>query len=218
MPGFTKTLSYALTVAATSNGISTAQSPGAAGNLTITGSLASGGTASLTNARRVQISSSGTESNKTFTVYGTDRYGRSQSEAITGPVSGTPVWTTKDFLTVTRVAISAASAGSITVGTNGIGSIHPWVVDAFAGPAQFGYTVVDSGGAGYLLEYAVDDLAPLWDLANNDPTWATAVDGSGATGQAGFLEQPCTMLRLTITSGTTTVTARFVQTFLAGAA
>lgn len=216
MPAFTKTLTYALTVAATANGISTAQTPLTAGNLTITGSLATGGVASLTNARRVLISSAGADSDKTFTVYGTDRYGRTQSEALAGPTATTAVYTNHDFLTVTRVAVSAATAGAITVGTNGIGSSHPWVVDSFSNPAQFGYDVQDSGGAGYTIDVSVDDLAPAWDLANNTPTWSAAIDGSAGTGQAGFLERPCTMIRVTITSGTSSVQAKFTQTFIGG--
>lgn len=101
------------------DGISTSQTPGAAGNLTITGAFASGGVATLTPPQRVSVTSTGDISNRTFTITGTDRYGNAQTATITGPNNAT-VNTNQDFKTVTQVAISGSAAAAVTVGTNGI--------------------------------------------------------------------------------------------------
>lgn len=101
--------------AADADGISTSQTPGAAGNLTITGALASGGVATLGYGRKVTITSAGNDSGRTFTVTGTDENGNAQTESITGPNIGTSTGT-KNFLTVTQIAIDAAAAGAITAG------------------------------------------------------------------------------------------------------
>jgi VCBS repeat-containing protein len=122
-----KTLSITMT-AGSANAISLTQTPGGAGNLTINGALASGGVATLDVARRVTIVSTGDISNRTFTITGTDRYGNSQSETITGPNNAT-VYTTKDFKTVTQIAISGSAGAALTSGTNGIASTQWYPAD-----------------------------------------------------------------------------------------
>ena len=100
------------------NGISVAETMSAAGNMAITGTFATGGVATLDYPRHVGIYASGNEAAKTFTVYGTDRQGRVISEAITGP-SATTVTSVNNYKTVTRIAVSAATAGDVEVGTDG---------------------------------------------------------------------------------------------------
>lgn len=99
------------------DGICAAETMGAAGNMTIGGALASGGVATLTPAGHVSIYAASSNAAKTFTVYGTNRQGVSISEAITGPGAGATVKGSKNFLTVTRVAIDAASVGDVEVGS-----------------------------------------------------------------------------------------------------
>lgn len=101
------------------NNISTAQAVGAAGNLTITGTLASGGVATLDVPRNVRITSSGADTTQTATVYGTDVYGISMTETIAFGGAAT-VSGLKAFKTVTRVAISALLAGNASVGTGDV--------------------------------------------------------------------------------------------------
>jgi len=121
--------------AADTNGIATAQTPTAAGNLTLDGALCAtingnsvyapsvSGTAATADgawARKIGITSDGDDSGVTFTVYGTDVNGKALSEAITGPNAGavyTTDGTATNFKTVTRIAISAAGTGNITAGT-----------------------------------------------------------------------------------------------------
>lgn len=107
-----------ITLSAT--GVAAAQAVAAAGNLTINGASASGGVATFAVARAVSIvSTNAGDTSQTATVTGTDAYGIPMSEAIvfngTSTVNGK-----KAFLTVTRVAISAALAGNASVGTTDI--------------------------------------------------------------------------------------------------
>ena len=107
------------------NGIAASQTPGGAGNLTIAGALASGGTVTLAHAHLVTIWGGSDESGKTFTVYGADSRGLSISEAVTGPNNST-VSTTLYFKTITRIAVNAATAGAVIAGVNGL-SVGPWL-------------------------------------------------------------------------------------------
>lgn len=104
--------------AADDNGVCQSQTPAAGGSqtLTINGALATGGVATMDVARHVSITSAGNDSGRTFTVTGTDRYGNSISESITGP-NTTTVNGSKNFLTVTQVAVDDDTAAAITVGS-----------------------------------------------------------------------------------------------------
>lgn len=142
--------------AAVATAICTAQAVAAAGNLTIDGSLAASGVATLDQARRVLITSAGNDSGIEFTVYGTNYYGNSISEVVTGANAST-VQTTMDFKTVTRVAASGAAAGNVSVGTSGVAS-SPWFVADFArNPFNIGMRFNISGTVNYSLELTMDD-------------------------------------------------------------
>ena len=144
--------------AAVANGIALSQAVTAAGNLTLNGSLVSGGVATFDAARRVAaVSSSAGDTTQSLTITGTDRNGNPISEvlALNGTTS---VYTQHDFLTVSQETASAALAGNITSGTNGVGS-SAWIVD---NPhiTPFSLTTfarILSGSATYTLEYTPDD-------------------------------------------------------------
>lgn len=107
-----------VTIPALSNdadGVSVSQTPLAAGNLTITGALATGGVATIAAAQPITITAVSDESGRTFTVTGTDADGTVISEDVTGPNATTAV-TTKFFKTVTQISVDAATAGAVTVG------------------------------------------------------------------------------------------------------
>ena len=102
------------------NNISLAQAVAGAGNLTITGTLATSGVATLDVPRNVRItSSSASDTAVTATVYGTDTYGISMTETITFGGAAT-VSGLKAIKTVTRVAISAVMVGNASVGTGDV--------------------------------------------------------------------------------------------------
>ena len=117
------------------NGICTAQTPAAAGALTIDGALAEtvngvsvyapsqssvAATRNQAWARQIAVKSSGNDSGVNFTITGTDVNGKALSETITGPNAGT-VYTAATlvglFRSVTKVEISGAGTGNIEVGT-----------------------------------------------------------------------------------------------------
>lgn len=104
---------------AVANNICASQSPGGAGNLTLNGTLVSAGVAYLGEPRPVYITSAGDDSSRTFTIYGTSYTANggvfAQVETVTG-ANASVVQTTNLFWTVTRIAISGASAAAVTVG------------------------------------------------------------------------------------------------------
>lgn len=138
-------LSLGAPALAAANNISTAQAVGAAGNLTITGVLASGGVATLDVPRNVTVKSTDAgDTTQTATVTGTDVYGQAMSELLT--FNGTSaVLGAKAFKTVTRIAISALLAGSATAGTGSkLGLPYRPVVGGFI-RGRFNEDTSDSG-------------------------------------------------------------------------
>ena len=189
-----------------------------AGDMTLNGSLVSGGIANLVVAQRVGIVSSGNDSGVTFTIYGTDRKGRTQTETLTGKNADTAI-SKKDYLTVTRISRSGSAAANVTIGTVGRGSTAPMIVDRFVNPAEYAAAVATIGvGTTYSLEESLDDYTPEWDMTVNDPTWFQTEGFESQNGnQRGTIRGPLTMLRLTIEGGTDLVTATIVTPFKAGA-
>jgi hypothetical protein len=102
---------------ADADGIATGQTTSGAADLTLDGTYASNGTATLDVPRTVSITSGSDESGLTFTVTGTDEYGYDLSEDITGP-NATTVNGAKAFKTVTNIAVDGAiTASDLTAGT-----------------------------------------------------------------------------------------------------
>lgn len=129
--------------AADADGISTAATLAGAGNLTINGALASGGSVTFDEPRNVTITSVGDDQGVTFTVTGTDETGAAQTEAITGANADVATGTSY-FATVTQIAADGATAGNVTAGS---GSSIAAVI--FRGPLRLrGMYVVNSGTAG----------------------------------------------------------------------
>lgn len=215
---FHRTLSLTLATAS-ATAICLSQTKGSAGNLTINGSAASGGVATLDVPRRVLITSLGDDSGITFTVYGTGYNGLSQSEVVAG-TNGSTAYTNHDFKTVTRVAVSGATnVTGVEVGTNGVGSTEPWIVDPWTNNPNIGLGSVVTGTVNYTIQFSMDDYSPLYDLNSVTPTWYSVFGFDGATANAfGDLNQPCTMVRLTINSGTGSVTVNGLQSALFGRA
>ena len=142
------------------NGVSVSQTPAGGGSqeLTITGALASGGVATMDIARRVSITSAGNDSARTFTITGTDRYGDTLTEDITGP-NATLVVGTKDFLTVTSVLVDDDTAGAILVGSSDE-TTSPWIpVDAHRNSVNISFSMSLSSDANftYGVEHTFDN-------------------------------------------------------------
>lgn len=127
------------------DGICAAQAVAGAANATINGALAASGAVTLDVERGVQVDSSDAgDTTQTVTIYGTDRYGAAVVETIA--LNGTTdVQGVKAFKTVTRVAVSAALTGNLTVGTTKkIGLAYAPIVGGFIR----GRTVEDTADAG----------------------------------------------------------------------
>lgn len=152
--------------AAVANGIAQSQSRGSAGNLTLNGSLVTGGVAIMDAPRRVIITSAGDDSGITFTITGAGRPQNNGGAAISETIAGADAaaaQTTQDFATVTRISNSAATASTITAGTSDVAS-GPWVVSSqFQTDFQaslFGHLL--SGSPTWQVDYTYDDVFGTW--------------------------------------------------------
>lgn len=198
---------------ADADGISLSQTPAGAGNLTITGALASGGVATLDTQRLVVIAGTGNESNKTFTVYGTNQSGTAISEAIAGP-NNNSVPTTQNFKTVTRVAVSAATAAAVTVGTNGIGASDAQLVNYFQGVVSLTFSTVVTGTINYDIQWTAspDPCGIVSATAPAAAVWVPMTDLTAETASTqGFWNNPITAWRILVNSGTGSVTVTALQ-------
>lgn len=95
------------------------------GNTASTVTAGAMGLATLDTARQVLFTSSGNDSGLTLTIKGTNWAGNPISETVTG--GNTTAVTILDYLTITSVKISGATAGTISVGTNGVAG-SPWLM------------------------------------------------------------------------------------------
>jgi hypothetical protein len=209
---FTRTLA-----AASANNISVSQSPGTAA-ITITGSAATGGVATLDTQRRVIVTSGGNDSGINFTVTGTNQAGFPISDTFAGANVGA-AQSNLDFLTVTKIVQSGSVASTITVGTNGVGSSLWQIINWNADPSSIGFVVeLRSGAANFTLQYTFDDpnILPMtgglnaaglaFPLALNLAT----VTNSTATVDSAF-STPILAFRLLTNSGTGTLVFRGLQ-------
>lgn len=221
--------------AGVANGIALSQTPGAAGPLTINGSLATAGVATLTAgvlgsgkpAQRVGIHSSGNDAAVVFTLTGTGRNGQPQTETITG-VNTDTVDSVLDYATVTGISSSAGTAGAITAGTVGVGSTDWISADFFITPFELSLAVsIPSGAANYTVERTYDDpnrlpgvsLVPTpqqFSLAANcyipPLVWPVPeLTAQTAAQEANMSAKPVFAYRLTINSGTGQVVLQSIQ-------
>ncbi len=109
---------YLPTLQHTDTGIALAQAVGGAGNLTLNGTLASGGVASWSGARKVVLSTLGNNRLVQFTITGS-LAGQAKSEVMTGTwVSGSLCESVQYYDSVTQIAVSASCSGNVSVGTS----------------------------------------------------------------------------------------------------
>jgi hypothetical protein len=178
-------------VALAATAVCAAQAVAGAGNATINGTLATSGTATFDYARVFTIvTSNAGNTTQTVTITGTDYYGQTQTQTLT--CNGTTtVTSTKTFKTITRVAVSAALTGNLSVGSG----------DVFGLP----YAVTD---AGYMLRTGWSNA-----VADNAGTFVAAVSTtpSATTGDVRGTFLPSTAAngtrRLVIAIGMTAIQA-----------
>jgi hypothetical protein len=202
MPANTKTITIGPIAAAASTGIAAAQSVTAGTPMTLSGSLVSGGVATMDVARRVLLTFAADETGHNFTLTGTDRYGRAQTEVVAG--AATTSQSTKDFLTITKILPGSNGAGNVSAGTNGVASSDAYICDWIANPNVIGAALEFNGTANATVQESYDDLAPAWDQAGNTIAWFNdATLASKSSNANATLAGPFTMIRLLLNSGGT---------------
>ena len=196
------TVSVGPIAAASANNVAQSQTPAAAGALTLNGAAVTGGVATLDVPRRVLITTAADETAKTLTITGTDRNGIAITETLTGP-NATTAYTVQDFKRVTAVSVSAAFAGAVTVGTNGVASSR-WV---FLDPYSVGnpsFQVSVSGTVNWTVETSNDDVVS-GAVAPGSTVWFSSSDANlvaqTAAKQGTQVPLP-NMVRLTLNSVT----------------
>ncbi len=210
------TVSAGPLAAAVANNIALSQTPGAAGALTLNGSLVTAGVAILDNPRRVLFTTVSDEHTKTFTVTGTNAAGSIISETVTGP-NATTGYTVLDYKTVTSITVSAALTGAVTVGTNGIGG-SLWVrFDEWA-PSPIAIQTDVSGTVNYTIQQTLDDPNSATNpVTPANMTWINHPDANlvsaTAAVQGNYAYMPV-FARILLNSSTSpgNVTATFIQT------
>lgn len=157
-----------LTVVSTvvdADGVALSQTPAGAGNLTINGVLASGGVATFAAPCYVTVTSAGNDSNRTFTITGTDKDGFALVEAFTGKNVGVAT-TIHRFKTVTKIAVSGATAAAVTAGTGALLYSDPCPMDFRLNPFSVGLGFDDSGTTtAFTVQHSFNDP---WDPAYAD--------------------------------------------------
>ena len=199
--------------AADADGICQSQTPAAGGqqNLTINGALASGGVATMDRARHVSIASAGNDSARTFTVTGTDRYGNTISEAITGP-NATTVNGTKNFLTVTQVSVDDDTVGAITVGSANECETGWIPLDHYMSSFKVALAVHLSAGANmtYAVQHTLDNVQDRGFLEDDADVLVHDDLTAKTTSDDGNYAFPPSAIRLAITSHVAG-TAKFIS-------
>lgn len=200
---------YALATA-DDDGIAESQTPGAAGALTLDGTLVTDGVAILGTdrvQRRVLITAAADDSGRTFTITGTDGYGRTISEDVTGP-NATTASSTLNFQTVTSVVVDAATAGAIEVGTSGVGESVTRPMNLYQTPFNVSIGVTVSDTVDYTIQHTFDDAFQTDDGLTFFDHEDLAALTAAADGNYAF---PVTGVRVKINSGTGTVSVRLIQ-------
>ena len=192
------------------NAIGKAQTLAAAGNLTLNGATVVGNAATLDTQRRVLITSDGDDSGVTFTLIGGNDSGQPINEVISG-VSAAAVGSTLDFLTVGTIHTSGSIASHVTIGTSGTGST-PWFLPNYnITPFEAQLNTAISGSVTYTCEYTMDNFALPANPTSKPTALTLGTISAKTTADVAVLTSPVIGWRTTVTSGTGTVTTKFVQ-------
>ena len=213
---FLKTLA-----AASATNIATSQAASAGTPLTLNGTAVSGGVATIdtfstTNntatGRRVLITSTSGAETASITITGTNSNNVVISEKITFSGSSTTLQSNLDYVTVTSIVPSGTIAGSLSAGTNGVGS-SPWLTWNYQvnPPMNLGFAVeVVSGSVNYTVQYTYDDPNNLLNGVTSPLAFNSAL-ASASTTLDSTLSTPFVATRVLINSGTGVIRCRFIQ-------
>jgi len=198
---------------AAANNICLSQTPSGAGYLTINGSLASGGVATLDTPRRILLTTNGSESTKTFTIVGTNWSNDRIGEVMNGVNSSTAM-SVLDYKTIISIYASAATAAAITFGTTTVAG-SPWVRFDDWAAAQAAIQCVVTGTVNYTVQQTMDDPNdPSDPVAPASMTWSSIGDSTLVTATATIAGTSAVVprwARILLNSGTGSVRGTFRQ-------
>lgn len=163
-------------VVGSATNIRTATSIAGAGPVVLNGTTVVGGVATLDTQRQLLFTSSASDVGITFTIRGTDNANSSISEVLQGGV--TTAVSLLSYKTVTSIVASGASAGTVSIGTNGV-AVSPMVrFDDWApGPGDIQVDV--SGTINYSVQFSDDDPNSFTNpVALNAMTWVATPDAT----------------------------------------
>lgn len=182
------------------DGIAQTQTPGGAGNLTINGTLASGGSVTFTDAQIVAIYSGSNIAARVFTVTGTDRFGVAMTETITG-VNASTVSGVKMFKTVSQIAVDAGTGAAVEAGVTGLLKTGWYRLRNRNGAFGASVAVDISGTCTFSIEYAMAPLANA--IADDSVVGWTESAGAGKTADTFLpITSPIYAVRLNVTAFT----------------
>lgn len=200
------------------NNIAQSQSGVANVALTLNGSASASGVATLDTQRRVQINSAGNDSAISFQISGTREGGIVIGETLAG-VNASNAISALDYLTVTKVVPTAATAAAITMGTTTVGSTSWKLANYDVTAFQLNIGVEVTGSVVYTVEYTFDDFVTVTPGGSSyvTPTaqpvafQVTGLTTTGSNSTGGFVNTPIRGWRLTVNSGTGTALATGIQ-------
>ena len=196
-------------------------------DLTITGALSTASVATSDVMRLVSIFATSNESSITFSVWGTDLYGNTVTDTITGPNNATVV-SARYFYTVSRVAPSASVAATGTAEID-VGFIDraatPWVkLNSYGIPNNLTVQFeAASGTIGATLQMTIQNIVPTPEshqspgrkVAAQPLSFNHASIAAATQTMAGSVTGPVNAVRLIVTGHATLATAR-LHTFQNG--
>lgn len=159
-------------IAGVTNGIALLQTPLAGGPLILNGSLVVAGVAQLGPQRKVIITNASIEASRLFTITGTDGQGRRISEILVVTAAATNQ-SLLDYSTVTSITVDAATAGTITAGTNGVGASQPLPLDIYVPNSRTTISLDFTGTANASVQFTNDD--PFGDPAIDENKWGFSI-------------------------------------------
>jgi hypothetical protein len=207
---FTKSLS-----AASATSIAASQAAVAGTPLTLTANPVVIDTTSANNieaGRRVLITSTSATETASVTITGTNSSGSTISEVDTFSGASATLQSNLDYVSVISVVPSGTIVGSLSAGTNGVGSSR-WVAWNWqlSPPLNIGYAVeLVSGAINYTVQYTYDDPNNLMGGVLFPLPFNTILLDQTATADS-TLSTPFIATRVLINSGTGVIRVRSVQ-------
>ena len=165
-------------------------------------------TCTLDQQRQGLITSSGDDSDITFTMVSLDQAGNPQTETITGPNATTGAFSLS-AKTIVSIRTSAPAGGTVTVGTTEVARSPIFYPDRYQNPFNVGIGCTVTG----TVDYDVQHTFTAFDEGSETvPTWFvnSGIDGKTAN-QDGNYAYAVRGVSLLLNSGTGSVTITAIQ-------